>query len=564
VENDSSLLLDVAVAFAVALAGGWLATRLRLPAIVGYIAAGLVISPFTPGFVGDIDRLRLIADIGVVLLLFSVGVQFTIADLYRGGTRILFVTLFSTILTAGAGLLLIPLLGIGWQEAAYVGAAASICSSIVVVTMLERRGEIASQHGQIAITYAIIQDLIAVVFIVVLESITETRDVSAIDAARDASVAAAKATAFVAAVLVIGLRVVPFVLNRVAEERSRELFFLAVATLVIGTALVSEQIGLSLALGAFLAGIVVSESDLSHRVLGELLPVRDIFAVLFFVTAGMFVDPSATLDEWKVLLAAVVLILGVRYALTSLSLLGTRTPMPAALLGAAIVAPAGEFTFLLAASGLDGDVLTEDRFTALIAAAVVSIILTPAVLAGAERTIAVLRSRDLPPPGIGAQPPARLGRRALICGFDDVGETVLGILHPRFDVTIIEDNPARARRARQFDVPVVEGSPTSPAVMEHAGIEDARVIIITLSDPFATRLFAERAHAINPHADIIARAVLHSEADKLRRSGITEAVTADDEVAFEMARHSLHRFGLSSRESLAIIQQVRARARLPE
>jgi len=561
VESESGLLLDVAVAFAVALAGGWLAMRLRLPAIVGYIAGGLFISPFTPGFVGDIDRLRLIADIGVVLLLFAVGVQVTLADLRRGGVRsALIATLSSAAVLAGA-FAVAPLAGWSAEEAAYAGAAVSICSSVVLITLLERRGEIASEHGRTAIAISVVQDLIAVILIIVLEAVTEERGGGIGDAAADTALAGLKAVAFITGLLFIGVRVTPFVLNRIAEERSRELFFLAVAALVIGTALASEYAGLSLALGAFLAGIVVSESDLSHRVLGELLPVRDVFAVLFFVTAGMLVDPSAVVGEWRTLLAISGLILAVRPAIVAGLLLAARVHWPASLMTAALVTPAAEFTFLLAGSGLDGGVLSEDLFSAILTGAVVSIVLSPLIVAGVDR-LSTLRGVR-PAAATTPQPaPSRLGRKAIICGYNAVGQTVASVLHPRFEVVVIEEDRTLARRATERGLAVIEGSPTSPAIIEHAGLEDARVVVIALADPFATRLFAERARVVNPYADILARAVVRSEAAKLQRSGIADAVVAEDEVAFELARHGLHRFGLSSRESLAIIQQYRARARL--
>lgn len=563
-ESESSLLLDVAVAFGVALAGGWLATRLRLPAIVGYIAAGLLISPFTPGFVGDVDRLRLMADVGIVLLLFAVGVQFTIADIVRGGVRLAGITVLSTSAVIGAGLLLGTAIGWSWQEAAYAGAAAAIASSVVMVTLLERRGEISSEHGRIAISFSVMQDLIAVILIVVLEAITGEGDQGADEVLLDAGIAALKAGAFIVGVLVVGLRVVPFVLNRVAEERSRELFFLAVAALIIGTALASEYVGLSLALGAFLAGIVISESDLSHRVVGELLPVRDVFAVLFFVTAGMLVDPAALVDEWQTMVAVLGLIVVLKPALVTGLLVLTRFQIPVSLMVGALVAPAAEFSFLLAGSGLDEGVLSDDVFSAIIAAAVVSIVLGTFALSGAEWLGTRQRTKETMVPVEPGTAPSRLGRVAILCGYDHVGETIAGILGPRFELRVIEENPVRAREARARDLYVIEGSPISPAVLERAGIEDARVVVIALADPFATRLFAERAQAINPHVDIIAHAVVRSEVEKLRRSGIAEAVIAEDEVAFELARYGLHRFGLSSRESLAIIQQWRARTRLAD
>ncbi len=557
-ESETSLLLDVTVAFGLALVGGWIATRLRLPAIVGYIAAGAVISPLTPGFVGDIERLRLLGDIGVVLLLFAIGVQFTVSDLSKGGVRIIVVAVAATCAGFAGGFALAPILGWTLHEATFAGAAAGICSSVVLVTFLERRGEIATEHGRAAIGLAIVQDLIAVVLIIVLEVVTDDTGGTTSEVFRETGWAALKAFAFVVGVLLFGLRIVPLVLNRVADERSRELFFLAIALLVIGTALASEQVGLSIALGAFLAGILVSESDLSHRVLGELLPIRDVFAVLFFVAAGMLIDPDVLQDEWASVIAITAIILIARPLATFAVMRLTGFPVHTTMMTAALTVPIAEFSFLLAGTGLDNGAISGDFFSAIITAAVISIVLTPGLLLVAERfsDIRPLATADVTTP-----PPSRLGRRAVVCGYNEVGRTIVAILQPRFDVRVIEDDARAARDARSHDIDVIEGNPTSPAVLKHAGIEDARVVVIALEDPFATRLFAERAREINPHVDIVARALVHTEAAKLRARNI-ETVVAEDEVAFELARYGLHRFGLSTRESLAIIQQFRARARL--
>ena len=559
-ESETSLLLDVTVAFGLALVGGWIATRLKLPAIVGYIAAGAVISPLTPGFVGDTERLRLLGDIGVVLLLFAIGVQFTVTDLAKGGVRIIVVAVVATAAGFGAGFVLAPILGWSLHEATFAGAAAGICSSVVLVTFLERRGEIATEHGRAAIGFAIVQDLIAVVLIIVLDVISDDSGGSTSEVFRETGWAALKAFAFVVGVLLFGLRIVPLVLNRVADERSRELFFLAIALLVIGTALASEQVGLSIALGAFLAGILVSESDLSHRVLGELLPIRDVFAVLFFVAVGMLIDPDVLKDEWASVIAISSIILVARPFATFAVMRLTGFPVHTTLMTAALTVPIAEFSFLLAGTGLDNGAISGDFFSAIITAAVISIVLTPGLLAAAER-LTELRPR--PTPEVAGVPPSRLGRRAVVCGYNEVGRTIVAILQPRFDVRVIEDDARAARDARSHDIDVIEGNPTSPAVLEKAGIEDARVVVIALEDPFATRLFAERARELNPHVDIVARALVQTEAAKLRARNI-ETVVAEDEVAFELARYGLHRFGLSTRESLAIIQQFRARARLPE
>jgi CPA2 family monovalent cation:H+ antiporter-2 len=289
-----------------------------------------------------------------------------------------------------------------------------------------------------------------------------------------------------------------------------------------------------------------------------------VFAVLFFVTAGMLVDPSSLADEWEIMVAALGLIVVLKPALVIGMLLAARYQAPVAFLAGALVAPAAEFTFLLAGAGLDGGILSEDIFSSIITAAVISMVVGPFALAGAEwlgtRSLAAVAGKPIEAPA----PVSRLGRRAIVCGYNHIGETVTAILAPRFDVRVIEEDRNLAREARAKELDVVEGSPISPAVLEKAGIEEARVIVIALADPFATRLLAERARAINPHVDIVTQAVLRGEVSKLRSSGVSETVVADDEVAFELARYGLHRFGLSSRESLAIIQQWRARLRFAD
>jgi CPA2 family monovalent cation:H+ antiporter-2 len=384
VERETSLLVDVTVALCLALAGGWLATRLKLPALIGYLAAGVLISPFTPGFVGDVERLRLVADIGVVLLLFAIGVQFSLSELARVNPRVvaaaaLMSTVVFVIVTAIASAA-----GMSRDASLYIAAAVTISSSVVIVKLLDMRGETTSEHGRDTIAVSIVQDLIAVVLIVMLGSIAEGNGDGGA-AVRDTALAGVKVAAFVGLLLFVGLRVIPLVLNKVAEERSRELFFVAIAVLVIGTALASEWAGLSIALGAFLAGIVVSESDLSHRVLGELLPTRDVFAVLFFVSAGMIVDPAVVRDEWMAIIAlsaAIILLKPVVFAM----ILRPAVPTAAtALLVTALLMPVGEFSFLLAAEGLDHEALTEVEFSVILTSAVISIAASPLALAGSMR-----------------------------------------------------------------------------------------------------------------------------------------------------------------------------------
>lgn len=557
VERETSLLFDVSIALAVALAAGWIAARLRLSSIVGYVVAGVILSPFTPGYSSDVERIRLIADIGVVLLLFAIGVQFSLSELARVGPRIIVAVLLQTATVLVLGVWIAMLTGIERDEALYVGAALGISSSVVLVKLLDQRGDVSSEHGRITIAYSIMQDLLAVLLIVVLAAVTG--EGGGADIAADSTVAVAKTVAFIGAVLFLGLRVIPLVLNQVAQERSRELFFLSIAALCIGTALASEYVGLSLALGAFLAGIVVSESDLSHRVLAELLPTRDVFAVLFFVSVGMFVEPEVLRDDWYVVLALLIVILVARPVVTFGLLRGLRRAPATAALAAGLVVPSGEFSFLLATAGVDEGVLSDDAFGVVLAAAVISIVLSPLIMSGIDRWLARPGTVRLAPEPGAAPAPSRLGRQAVVCGYGHVGQTVVRLLGARFTVVVAVDDAREARRAGQDGFEVIEGSLSSPLVIERMRLFDTRVLIITLADPFTTRLLTERAREINPHLDIVGRAVVPGERERLAKSGMTQTIVDEDEVGFELARYGLQRFGVSSQESLRAIQLARRR-----
>lgn len=555
-EREASILVDVTVAFAIALAGGWLAVRLRLPSILGYIAAGLVISPFTPGFVGDTERLRAIADVGVLLLLFAIGVQFSLRDLAAVGPLVIAAAAGQIVVLMTAGALLARSAGLSHDDAVYLGAAVSVSSSAVLVKLLDTRGDAASAYGRLAVAWSIVQDFFVVGLMVVLPALTE-------DGAGGLSpggvlVVLGKVAGFVGVVFLLGPRIVPFLLTRVAEERSRELFFLAVATVAIGTAVAAERSGLSLALGGFLAGILVSESDLSHRVLGDLLPTRDVFAVLFFVSAGMLVDPAIVRDQWPAALATVTVIVVLKPVLVALPLALLGRSWQTSVMAAGVLMPAGEFSFVVAGIGLDRGVVSNDAFGTVLVAAVGSIAVSPLVVAGVERWAGrvpgALRVPSVP------RQPSRIGRHAVVVGYGRVGQIVASLLAARFTVLIVEDDRRAAQAARKLGLDVVEGNPTAQPIIDAMRLPEARVLIITMQDPFAARLLTERAREINPHLEIIGRALSPRQEPSLRRSGMSLTVVAEDEVGFELARFALHRMGVSSPEALRAVQAARQRS----
>jgi len=298
------LAITLLAALGSALLLGALANRLHMPPMVGYIAAGLLVGPFTPGYVADREEVQSLAEIGVALLMFSIGLRFRLAELLEAGRLVVLgapaQVLFSMALGGGVAFLL----GSSPIEAAFVGAVVSICSSVVLVKVAGEATLETTLHGRLALSWSIVQDLVTVVLVVVLSAVAADSSQPVLDALFATLVAAA----FVAAVLLIGSRVLPAVLSRVALLGSRELFVVAVAVVAIGTAALANQVGVSVALGAFVAGLALAESDLAASVLGEVVPLRELFATIFFVSVGILLQPSAVLDGWPVVVVLLLLV----------------------------------------------------------------------------------------------------------------------------------------------------------------------------------------------------------------------------------------------------------------
>ena len=372
--HNQDLLVDLVVAVGLAMVGGWIAARIGLSSIIGYIVAGLVISPFTPGFAGNLDELRLVAEIGVVLLLFSIGVHFSFEDLRSVRPTIAAAAVVQVTTVAAAGFGVGILSGWGRDESLFAGAAIAISSSAVIVKLLSDRDEIESERGQLAVAWSIVEDLCAVIAVAVLVAVTGEGGVAA-----SVGIASAKAIGFVAVVLVLGIRVIPWVLERMAEAAPSEVFILGITVLALGMSLGSERVGLSIAFGAFLAGMMVSESNVSLDILEKLLPARDVFAALFFVSVGMLIDPSVITENIAVTVALLAAIVVLKGAVTWVLLRAAGYGPTAAPPIAALLSQSGEFSFVVAGIGLDRSVVDSDIFSLIVAASAISMALTPGV-----------------------------------------------------------------------------------------------------------------------------------------------------------------------------------------
>ena len=558
--NELGLVGNLAVVAVAALVGGGLARVFRLPTILGYLGAGLVIGPHTPGFVGETDQVQTVADLGVALLMFTLGIRFSLRQLYRVRGLAIFGGLSQIGTMIGLGVLLGWGLGLGTDQALLLGAVISISSTMVTLRLLEDRGQIGATAGTVGVAFALIQDLAVVPLIVMIPVLGgEEQNVP-----RELGLAAAKAVGLLAAVWVIGTIVVPRVLTRVTLARSRELFLLSVVALALGTASVSFLAGLSLAFGAFLAGLLVSESEYAHRTLAEVFPLREVFAVVFFVAAGMLIDPASFTDDPEIVWGVAAVAVGGKLVLVTALAIVFGYSRKGALTAGLALANMGEFSFVLAREGVGEGIFSTNLNEAILASILLSIAISPILFLGQDRVFAVVQSM----PGLSwllkerREPyipdPGALVNHLVLCGFDQAGRELAAALTQRgFRYLVIDQDPVVIRQLRAQRVPCVLGDPAMPAVLEHAVLERARVLAVTLPDTAQGQAVVAAACQINPRLDVIARGGEVESHLSLRQAGASEVVYAEFEAGLEFVRHTLHRFGISREEVQALLARRR-------
>jgi CPA2 family monovalent cation:H+ antiporter-2 len=548
--DDLQLVADLALAIVVAFLGGTLAHRLGQPVILGYLVAGVVIGPFTPGPTAGPHSVQVLAEIGVAFLMFALGAELSIAELRRIGRVAVLGGALQILCTMGLGPLLAPVLGLTFAQGVFLGALLALSSTVVALKVLLERGELGALHGRVALGILIAQDLAVVPMVVLLPSVVGGGEGVLMDLAG----AAIKAALVLIGAYVVGVRLVPIALRRAAVSRTRELFLLAVVGLALGTAVVTQFAGLSLAFGAFLAGLVVGESEYRAQVIAEALPLRDLFASLFFVSVGMLIDPRVLLAQGATiaLVSGVVVVGKAAIVVAVVLLLGM--PARVAVLAGLSLAQVGEFSFVLARVGVDRGAIPSEVFDLTLATALVTIVLTPSLVRAGPLVLAGLQR--LPRVGCYFAEPARpmqsteqLAHHAVICGYGRIGRELGAALDARgLKYLVLEYNPEIARELRDRDVPVVYGDAANPAVLEHAHLERARFMAILMPDARAAELATRHARAINPRLDIVARAVGVDHLERLRSAGAAEVVQPEFEAGVEVIRHALRRFGVGGLE----------------
>jgi CPA2 family monovalent cation:H+ antiporter-2 len=562
--HDVTLIATIAAAFGLALVTGFAATLLRLPPLVGYLVAGVMIGPATPGFVADIGLAGQLAEIGVMLLMFGVGLHFSLADLLAvrrialpGAVVQIMVAVLMGMGTAMAW---------GWSIGAGLvfGLCLSVASTVVLLRALEARGALQSIDGRIAVGWLVVEDLVMVLVLVLLPPLAGViagggAGSSAAGAAASPSPTVLWATlgltllkvgAFVLFMAVVGYRALPRVLWWIARSGSRELFTLCVIAAAVGVAFGAAKLfDVSFALGAFFAGMMMRESEFSRRAADESLPLRDAFAVLFFVSVGMLFDPSVIWTQPGRLLAVVAIILvGKTIAAVAIVLI-FRYSLNTALTVGASLAQIGEFSFILAGLGVALGLLPEEGRSLILAAAVISIAANSALFAAIEPLRARLqRHRALDPERAPdddplaqlpmATDPALLNGQVVLAGYDDVAARVAELLRARGMAFVVADpNRETVEDLRRRGVPAVSGELERPEVLVQAHVARAAVLVIATDDRLDAGLIMATARALNPDIHVVLRAHSDEEAGLLRQEGLGTVFLAEQELARGITEH---------------------------
>lgn len=546
--HTPDLVLLLGGALGAALVLGLVALRLKLPPIVGYLVAGVLVGPHTPGFVANGALASELAEVGVVLLLFGVGLEFHVEQLLAVRRVAVPAALGQLVAVTAAGALVAHALGFTWQAGAVFGVALSVTSTVVAMRSLGERGELHTPTGHLAVGWLVVEDLLTVLVLVLLPGLVKPGS----GVALTTLAAVAKLGALVAFTFVAGGRAIPWLLNRVVATRSRELFTLAVLALALGVGLgAAELFGASMALGAFLAGIVVGRSEFASRAASEALPMRDAFAVLFFVSVGMLFEPAFLFREPLLVGAALALVVLVKPLACALLLLAFGRPARSALSVAATRGQIGEFSFILAAVGAELGVLPARAGSALIAASILSITLNPLLLR------VVPRAKGLVPERAPAEAKAarttrrdRERHRVLVIGYGPVGRTVSRLLDDSgIEPSVVELNIETVRGLRADGKRAVYGDATRLETLTEAGVGDAVGVILSAPVEGGADAVIRRARELNSKLFVVARATYLAEVPALKDAGADIVFSSEGEIALAMTEFTLERLG-STREHI--------------
>ncbi len=547
---------DIALILVAAFIGGVVAQRFGLPLILGYIMAGVLVGPNTPGpTVAEVHEIELLAEIGVALLLFAIGLHFPLGELAPVKKIALIGTPIQMGLTGlfGYGLGSV-VLGLDWTQSVWLGAILSLSSTAVVLKTLTEQGVINTLASRVIVGMLIVQDLAVVPLIILLPELGNIGE-----GLSELGIAVVQATIFIGAMALFGTRVFPWLMARIASFNSRELFLISVVAIGLGIGYGTYQFGLSFAFGAFVAGMVLSQSDYSHQALADIGPLRDLFAMLFFVSVGMLIQPAFLWENAGTVALVVLLVFLVKGTIFAGITRGFGYGNIAPFAVSLGLFQVGEFSFVIAQEGLAAEAISQETYSIALTTAVVTMALTPFATRLAQPVYSRWRERfpkeqldtfNLPENG--------LRNHIVVAGHGKVGTFVAQLLD-RLDqeFVVIESNPSRADEIREQGLPTIFGDAAAHPVLEAAGVGTARLVVVTMPDAAGVRLAIDRIKQINPEVHIVARAATVDQLEELKALDVYEAVQPEFEAALELGRQALSHLGVGAAEIQRFSDRVR-------
>lgn len=534
--------------------------KLKIPSLVGFIIAGIIIGPHGVGLIKDIHFIQILAEIGVILLLFTIGIEFSLTKLVRikkavlgsGGAQVMLT------IAASAALTYVAIQDI--NTSLFFGFLYALSSTAIVLKLLAERGEIDSPHGHTMVGILIFQDLCIVPLMLLIPVLSG----DAVDPL-DVAIKMGKAALIIMVVLLSARWIVPALLHQVVRTRSRELFLTTIILLCLGIALLTSRFGLSLALGAFLAGLIISESEYAHQAMSDILPFKDSFMGLFFVSIGMLMNTKFLLDNSFVILQVVGLIFALKVVTGLAAALLMGNSLRSSLIAGLGLAQIGEFSFVLAIAGKAGGLISDDFYQIFLSSSVVTMIMTPFILNVSPAisewvvTRAVVKKYAKRRKAEVAE--ARRDKKhdhVIIIGFGLNGRNLASVLREaEIPYVVLEMNSDTVREMRKRGEPIYYGDGTSKEILREMGIENARLIVIAISDPISTRRIVAIARRANPHIYIVVRTRYVAEVDDLKALGADEVIPEEFETSIEIFSRVLHRYSFPRNVILDMVEKIR-------
>ncbi len=561
-QMEIPLLTDLLVIFGLAVAVVMVCHWLRIPALVGLLLTGVLAGPHGLGLISAVHEVEVMAEVGVVLLLFTIGIEFSVEKLLQIKVMVLVGGGLQVALTAAAGAVISVGFGRPFNQAMFFGFLLALSSTAIVLKIMQERAEIDSPHGRNVLGILIFQDIMVVPMVLLVPMLAGA------DARPWASllVLLGKGAAVVGLAIILARYIVPVLLFQVARLKDRELFILAVVFIGLAVAWLTYAAGLSLALGSFLAGLIISESEYSSKALSDMIPFRDIFISLFFVSIGMLLDLSFFIQHPLMILAAAALVLVIKSMLAAAPVFVLGFPLKTSLLAGLALSQVGEFSFILSKIGMDHGLMPDGTYQVFLGVAILTMIATPLLISSGPRLTDLLSRVPLPERitsgwrmQAGIEKESRLTDHLVIVGFGPNGVSLArAAASSSIPYVIIELNPETVRRERNRGEPVTYGDASGQTTLEHAGVERARVMVVAIPDPASTRRIIELARRMNPKLYLIARTPFIKETEPLYRLGADEVIPAELETSVEIFTRVLTRYMVPSEEIQSFTRELRS------